>query len=157
MTTINKLFVFVFTLFSAYSCYSSLPEKPPCFSDGNEPFNDPENAGATIIKKCCLSEDDCIARFNEAVNDNTLNVTTRIISRFSICEPLEEQMSEFEDLSDVHGTCILNITEKNSECRTGLDCTPGRCCPAYGEKCNEKFGADINSCTICVEDDCDVL
>ena len=155
---IIKFLCVVCTLVCFQSCYSSIPSTPPCFSDGNEPQSDPTREGATTIAKCCLSNQDCVDRFNAALSEGVLKSTNLIIKRFSYCEPLAEEVATFEDLTDEYGTCILNARDNNSECRIGIDC-PGsdRCCPATGAQCNEKFGDDINNCTLCVEGECDVL
>ena len=153
----KKLIFIIFILLHLQGCFSSIPEQPPCFSDGNEPVSSSERAGALTIAKCCLTEQDCIDRFSEALNEEKIQSTPAIIGRFSYCEPLPEVSSSFDDLSDEYGTCVLNVNQNNAECRVGRDCGEGeRCCPAYGDDCTDKFGPENESCVLCVEGECDV-
>ena len=160
MSTLIKVCSLFLSVCFLEACYSSIPAPPPCFSDGNEiTLNDAERSGAASISQCCTEDTHCIERFSEPLNGGGALATDDIIKRFSYCEKQfsENEISEYEDLSREYGTCVLGVTNENSECRIGM--SGMRCCSATGDPCREKFGEDVFSCTILVpaESQCDVL
>lgn len=151
----NIIFLGLSLILLCQSCYPTIPTKPPCFEDGTPLEQRDAPDGPLIVKRCCLTADDCIERFTILKEEGTLKATLPLINRFAQCEGLSDDdlSGQFEDLNQEYGTCVLNLTSNNAQCRIGSDCsTSERCCPQSGDLCKEQFEDDsVISCTLCQE------